>query len=557
MASRRSNADSLARSCRQDLTFVIVQAAGFSALQPFLPRHTMLDTNIQNQLKGYFTRLVRPVRLISSLDSTPASGDMDALLKEVAAISPLISYERDDDSPARRPSFLVTPAEGGTGGIRFACVPLGHEFTSFILAILQAGGHPAKISESEAQTICSLPGPLAFEVFISLSCHNCPEVVQALNLMAILNPAVRVTIIDGALFQKEAADRRIMGVPAVFLNGEPFLSGRRELKEILEKLDRGSAERTLTSLSSKAPFDVLVVGSGPAGTTAAIYSARKGLRTAVVAERLGGQVNETAEIENFTSHLRTDGAALAGRFSEHLNAYDIDIITPHKAVTVTREDSFWTLTLSNGARLRAKALIAATGARWKTLGIPGEADYRGRGVCYCPHCDGPLFRDKRVAVAGGGNSGAEAAIDLAGIASHVTLLQRSPALKADVVLQNKLRSLPNVDIICNALPFELEGDGTRLTALTYEDRTTGIRNRLNVDGCFVQVGLTPNTEWLDGIVETNRFGEIITDQTGASSADGLFAAGDCTAVPYRQIVIALGEGAKASLAAFDWLIRQE
>lgn len=517
----------------------------------------MLDSNIQNQLKGYFTRLVRPVRLISSLDSTPASREMDALLKEVAAISPLISYERDDDSPARRPSFLVTPAEGGTGGIRFACVPLGHEFTSFILAMLQAGGHPAKITEDEAQVIRNLPGPLAFEVFISLSCHNCPEVVQALNLMAVLNPAVRVTTIDGALFQKEAADRRVMGVPAVFLNGEPFMSGRRELKEILEKLDKGSAERTSTSLSAKAPFDVLVVGSGPAGTTAAIYAARKGLKTAVVAERLGGQVNETAEIENFTSHLRTDGTVLASRFTEHLNAYDIDIITPHKAVSAVRsEDGFWTLKLSNGASLRAKAVIAATGARWKTLGIPGETNYRGRGVCYCPHCDGPLFRDKRVAVAGGGNSGVEAAIDLAGIASHVTLVQRGSALKADVVLQNKLRSLSNVDIICNALPVELAGDGSRLTDLTYEDRTTGHRHRIAVDGCFVQIGLTPNTEWLEGTAETNRFGEILIDQTGTTSAEGLFAAGDCTAVPYRQIVIALGEGAKASLAAFDWLIRQ-
>ena len=475
----------------------------------------MLDSNIQNQLKGYFTRLVRPVKLIGTLDDSSAARDMDSLLREVADLSPLITYERDDDSPARRPSFIVAPAEGGTGGIRFACVPLGHEFTSFILAMLQAGGHPPKVSAEDRAVIEALPGPLAFEIFISLSCHNCPEVVQALNLIAVLNPAVRVTTIDGALFQQEAADRRVMAVPTVFLNGEPFISGRRELKEILDKLSAESAQQTVTNLTAKAVFDVLVAGGGPAGTTAAIYAARKGLRTGIVADRLGGQVNETSGIENFTSHLRTDGAALAGRFTEHLAAYDIDIITPQTVASASRdEDGLWTVTLANGARLRTKALIAATGARWK------------------------------------------AAIDLAGLASHVTVLQRSDRLKADEVLQKKLRSLPNVTVILSALPTAVEGDGSRLTAVSYEDRTTGEIRRVETDGCFVQIGLKPNTEWLRDVTELNAFGEIVTDVKGAATAEGLFAAGDCTTVPYKQIVIALGEGARASLAAFDWLIRR-
>lgn len=517
----------------------------------------MLDSNIQNQLKGYFTRLVRPVKLIGTLDDSSAARDMDSLLREVADLSPLITYERDDDSPARRPSFIVAPAEGGTGGIRFACVPLGHEFTSFILAMLQAGGHPPKVSDDDRAVIEALPGPLAFEIFISLSCHNCPEVVQALNLIAVLNPVVRVTTIDGSLFQQEAADRRVMAVPTVFLNGEPFISGRRELKEILDKLSAESAQQTVTNLTTKAVFDVLVAGGGPAGTTASIYAARKGLRTGIVADRLGGQVNETSDIENFTSHLRTDGAALAGRFTEHLAAYDIDIITPQTVASASRdEDGLWTVTLANGARLRTKALIAATGARWKRLGVPGEEDYLGRGVCFCPHCDGPLFREKRVTVVGGGNSGVEAAIDLAGLASHVTVLQRSDRLKADEVLQKKLRSLPNVTVILSALPTAVEGDGSRLTAVSYEDRTTGEIRRVETDGCFVQIGLKPNTEWLRDVTELNAFGEIVTDVKGAATAEGLFAAGDCTTVPYKQIVIALGEGARASLAAFDWLIRR-
>ena len=324
----------------------------------------MLDANIKAQLQSYFTKLRRPIVLKAALDGSQDATNIEALLKEVAELSDKISYEVESDASVRRPSFTVAP-QGGHEGIRFACLPMGHEFTSFVLALLQTGGHPAKISDEESRQIAALKGPLNFEVFISLSCHNCPEVVQALDLISILNPNATVTVIDGALFREEAAGRNVMAVPTVFLNGQSFLSGRRELSEILAKLDTSVAEAAQASISAKAPFDVLVVGSGPAGSTAAIYAARKGLRTGIVADRLGGQVNETADIENFTSILKTDGTALAGNFTAHLKSYDIDIITPHSVAKIEREGDMWRLVLENGSELRSKTIIAASGARWK------------------------------------------------------------------------------------------------------------------------------------------------------------------------------------------------
>ena len=468
----------------------------------------MLDANIKAQLQSYFTKLRRPIVLKAALDGSQDATNIEALLKEVAELSDKISYEVESDASVRRPSFTVAP-QGGHEGIRFACLPMGHEFTSFVLALLQTGGHPAKISDEESRQIAALKGPLNFEVFISLSCHNCPEVVQALDLISILNPNATVTVIDGALFREEAAGRNVMAVPTVFLNGQSFLSGRRELSEILAKLDTSVAEAAQASISAKAPFDVLVVG---------------------------GQVNETADIENFTSILKTDGTALAGNFTAHLKSYDIDIITPHSVAKIEREGDMWRLVLENGSELRSKTIIAASGARWKQLEVPG--------VAYCPHCDGPLFKGKRVAVVGGGNSGVEAAIDLAGIASSVVLLQRGSELTADKVLQEKLLSLPNVTVKYRASTSKLTGSN-KLEKLFYLNRETGETESIDVDGCFVQIGLKPNTEWLDGAVELNAYGEVAVSDRCTTSAPGLFAAGDCTSVPYKQIVIALGEGAKA------------
>lgn len=515
----------------------------------------MLDANIKSQLQSYFTKLRHPIVLKAALNDSQDAAKIEQLLQEVASLSDLITYEVDNDTSVRRPSFSIAP-RNGHAGIRFASLPMGHEFTSFILALLQSGGHPAKISAEEKMQIQNLTGKLSFEVFISLSCHNCPEVVQALNTMAVLNDNIEISIIDGALFREEATARNVMAVPTVFLNGNTFLSGRRQLSEILGKLDDSVAQKAQDSLSAKPPFEVLVVGSGPAGCTAAIYSARKGLRTGIIADRLGGQVNETAAIENFTSVQKTDGTALASSFTDHLKAYDIDIMTPYKVASVEKTGDLWRVTLNNNAVLQSKTLIAASGARWKQLHVPGELDYRGRGVAYCPHCDGPLFKGKRVAVVGGGNSGVEAAIDLAGLAHTVTLLQRGPELTADKVLQEKLLSLPNVKVLYNSLTTRLYGNDSQLTTLEYTDRTTGLSHQLNVDGCFVQIGLTPNTEWLSEQATLNDWGEIVIDDRCRTSAPGLFAAGDCTTVPYKQIVTALGEGAKASLSAFDFLIRQ-
>lgn len=433
---------------------------------------------------------------------------------------------------------------------------MGHEFSSFVLALLQAGGHPVKAEAETLEAVRSLSGPLSFEVFISLSCHNCPDVVQALNLMAVENRNVTVVTIDGALAQEEAKARRVMAVPTVFLNGELFLSGRKTLEEIVALLDENTVRRKAEKLSAALPYDVLVVGGGPAGATAAIYAVRKGFRTGLVAERLGGQLHETSEVANFTSILSTPGSRLADNIEAHLKSYPIELHTAERAASVERDGDLWVLVTESGARLRARTLIAATGASWRRLNVPGEKDFLGRGVAFCPHCDGPLYRGKRVAVIGGGNSGVEAAIDLAGVASHVTLLHRSAALKADNVLKKKLSSLSNVTVLTEARTCAFEGDDGLLTGLRYED-ASGTVHRLDVEGVFVQIGLTPNTTWLSDAVTLNTYGEIPVDARCATTAPGLFAAGDCTDVPFKQIVIGLGEGAKAGLSAFEHLIRHD
>jgi alkyl hydroperoxide reductase subunit F len=514
----------------------------------------MLDNTIKAQLAAYLEKLQQPIELVATLDDSEAARQMRGLLEDIAALSAKVSV-RFDGIDARRPSFAVT-RPGEAPRIVFSGLPMGHEFTSLVLALLQTGGHPAKVDAATIAQIRAIPGSFHFETFISLSCHNCPDVVQALNLMAVVNPGISHTMIDGALFQQEVEARQIMAVPTVYLNGEPFGQGHTSLEEIVAKIDRGAAAREAEKLAAKEVFDVLVVGGGPAGAAAAIYAARKGVRTGVVAERFGGQVLDTLAIENFVSVKETDGPRLAAGLEQHVRDYDVDIINLQRAQALQRTvGGLIEVTLASGATLKSRSAIVSTGARWREMNVPGEKEYRGRGVAYCPHCDGPLFKGKRVAVIGGGNSGVEAAIDLAGIVAHVTLIEFDTALRADAVLQKKLHSLPNVTVVTNAQTLEATGDGEKINGLIYKDRASGEQHRVELEGIFVQIGLLPNTDWLKGTLALSPRGEIEVDARGQTSLPGVFAAGDCTTVPFKQIIIAMGEGAKASLAAFDHLIR--
>ncbi len=512
----------------------------------------MLDANIKTQLKAYLEKLQTPIELVASLDDSAPAQEMRGLLTDIAELSDKVSLREDGDA-ARRPSFAIG-RPGEAARISFAGLPMGHEFTSLILALLQTGGHPPKVDADVIEQIKALPGNFRFETYISLSCHNCPDVVQALNLMAVLNPGVSHVMIDGALFQTEVDKRQIMAVPTMFLNGEEFGAGRMTIEEIIAKVDTGAAARDAARLGARETFDVLIVGGGPAGAAAAIYAARKGIRTGLLAERFGGQVMDTLAIENFISVKETDGPKLVMGLEEHVKDYDVDIMNLQRATQLKAGDLV-EVTLENGAVLRSKSVIIATGARWREMNVPGEKEYRGKGVAYCPHCDGPLFKGKRVAVIGGGNSGVEAAIDLAGIVGHVTLFEFDSKLRADAVLQRKLASLPNVTTVTSALTTEVTGDGNKVNGLVYKDRNTDQVKRIDLAGVFVQIGLLPNTGWLKGTINLSKFGEIEIDAKGQTSVPGVFAAGDCTTVPYKQIVIAMGAGATASLSAFDHLIR--
>ncbi|WKE65096.1 alkyl hydroperoxide reductase subunit F [Gallaecimonas kandeliae] len=514
----------------------------------------MLDATLKQQLDSYLQHIKQPIELSLSADNSPKAEELRALAVELAAMSGNISLI--EAQAHRSPSLGIAPS-GEAPRVSFAGIPLGHEFSSLVLALLQAGGHPSKADPKLLDQIRNLEGEYHFETFISLSCHNCPDVVQALNLMATLNPNIRHEMIDGALFQDEVNERQVMAVPAVYLNGEHFGQGRMTLEEILAKVDTGAAERQAKALADSAPFDVLVLGGGPAGAAAAIYAARKGIRTGLVAERFGGQVMDTVGIENFISVPYTEGPKLAAGLEQHLKQYGVELITGQRAAAVRRGEGI-ELELQSGASLKSRSLILATGARWRELGVPGEAQYRTKGVAYCPHCDGPFFKGKKVAVIGGGNSGIEAAIDLAGIVGHVTVLEFADTLRADQVLVNKAKSLANVDIITNAQTTEVLGDGSKVTGLAYRDRISGEAKVLELAGIFVQIGLVPNTDFLRGSeVELNRMGEVIIDTRGATSMPGVFAAGDATTVPYKQIVIAMGAGATAALSAFDHLIRSD
>lgn len=516
----------------------------------------MLDAAIKGQLKAYLEKLQRPIQLVASLDESAKAQELKSLLQDISTLSDKVSI-REQGSAHYRPSFSVA-GQGEPPRIEFAGIPMGHEFTSLVLALLHSGGHPPKVDAKTIEQIKAIKGRFHFEVFVSLSCHNCPDVVQAVNLLAALNPNFSATMIDGALFQSEVDKRQVMAVPSIYLNGEHFGQGRMSLEEIIAKIDTGAAERDAQALSEKDPFDVLVIGGGPAGAAAAIYSARKGIRTGVVAERFGGQVMDTVGIENFISVKATEGPKLAVALEQHVKEYDVDIINLQKASDVIPGDNPGDLVevkLASGASLKSKSVILATGARWREMNVPGEKEYRGKGVAYCPHCDGPLFKGKRVAVIGGGNSGVEAAIDLAGIVAWVTLVEFDSKLRADAVLQRKLFSLPNVTVITEALTTEVIGDGQKVTALKYKSRNTDEIATVELEGIFVQIGLLPNTDFLKGTVQLTNRGEIEINARGETSVPGVFAAGDCTNVPYKQIIVAMGAGATASLGAFDHLIR--
>jgi len=513
----------------------------------------MLDAGLKTQLKGYLERLSQPVHIVASLDDGAASREMLELLTDIVSLSPLVTLDSRTDGAAVTPSFALGRA-GQEPRVRFAGPPMGHEFTSLVLALLHAGGHPPKTDPAVLERVRGLEADLHFETFVSLSCQSCPEVVQALNVIAVSNPRIRHTMYDGALFREEVERREVLAVPAVFLNGRPFGQGRMQLEEILAKLDAQGARRDTERLHAKAPYEVLVVGGGPAGAAAAIYAARKGIRTGIAAERLGGQLLDTVGIENFISVAETEGHKLAAGLERHVAGYDVDVMNLQRATALVPGSPI-EVRLAGGAVLKAKSVIIATGARWREIDVPGEREYRNRGVAYCPHCDGPLFKGKRVAVIGGGNSGVEAAIDLAGVVQHVTVIEYDAALRADAVLIRKLHSLPNVAVLTSAQTTEVRGDGQRVTGLVYQDRRSGAVHALELAGVFVQIGLVPNTDWLKGAVKLSPRGEVEIDARGQTNVPGVFAAGDCTTVPYKQIVIAMGEGAKASLGAFDHLIR--
>ena len=516
----------------------------------------MLDDTLKSQLQTYLGMLRQPIRLIASLDESETGVEMRNLLETIVSLSDKVSLDTTGNDQ-RKPSFVVA-REGEATGVRFAGLPLGHEFTSLVLALLWTGGHPPKVEQDVLDTIKALEGDFNFEVYMSLTCHNCPDVVQALSLMAIFNPKVKTVVIEGGAFQKEVTEREIMAVPMVFLNGQVFGSGRMSVEEIVAKLDTKSGEREAAKLNAKDPFDVLIVGGGPAGAAAAVYAARKGIRVGVAAERFGGQVNDTMAIENYISVLETDGPKFAAALESQVRHYGVDIMNLQRAAKVipaAAAGEMVKVQMENGGTLQARTVILSTGARWRNVNVPGEQEYKNKGVAYCPHCDGPLFKGKRTAVIGGGNSGIEAAIDLAGIVEHVTVIEFAEQLKADAVLVNKLKSLPNVTVHTNAQTTEITGDGSIVNGLRYKDRATGTEHHVELAGVFVQIGLVPNTEFLKDTVDLTKFGEIVVDAKGHTNVPGVFAAGDCTTVPYKQIVIAAGEGAKAALSAFDHLIR--
>jgi alkyl hydroperoxide reductase subunit F len=500
-----------------------------------------LEANIKQQLEQYLALMESNITIKVSAGSDAVSTEMAELVNELAAMSDKITVE--PALLARAPSFQIGDR------VTFAGIPLGHEFTSLIMALLQVSGRKPKVDDKVIDQIKNIRGEYKFTTYISLSCHNCPDVVQALNIMSVLNPGIKHTMVDGAAFQDEVTAKNIMAVPYVELNGEAFGSGRMTLEEILAKM---GSQADVSDIDGKE-YDVLVVGGGPAGASAAIYAARKGIRTGIVAERFGGQVMDTMGIENLIGTTYTEGPKLVAQLEEHVKEYAVDVMNLQRAKSITRKDLV-EVELESGARLKSKTVIISTGARWRNLGVSGEAEFKNKGVAYCPHCDGPLFKGKHVAVIGGGNSGVEAAIDLAGIVGHVTVFEFMPELKADAVLQKRLYSLPNVTVHKNVQVKAITGTD-KVHGINYVERDTNTEQHLELEGVFVQIGLVPNTDWIGDSLERTRFGEIVVNNHGATDMPGVFAAGDCTATPYKQIIISMGSGATAALGAFDYLIR--
>ncbi len=516
----------------------------------------MLDQNLQQQLRGLLGQIPDSIALQLTLGTDEESRELDNLARELAALSDRVRLLTEPGNATRKPTLDILAPERGTR-ISFAGVPSGHEFTSLVLALLHSGGHPLRLEPEVQQQIRNLPGDQNFEVYISLSCQTCPDVVQALNMLAALNPGIRTTMIDGALFQQEIEQRNILAVPTVYLNGKRFSQGRVSVTDVLRKLDAGSANQGNAALNQKDPYDMLIVGGGPAGASAAIYAARKGLRTGVVAENFGGQVLDTLGIENFISVKATEGPRLVASLEEHVRSDAVDIMSSQRVreVAAKGEDGLFRVRTESGAELRARSVVLATGARWRQVNVPGETQYKGNGVAYCPHCDGPLFKGKKVAVIGGGNSGIEAAIDLAGIVEHVTVLEFASTLKADKVLVDKARSLRNITIITDAQTTAIDGDGARVNGVRYKQRNTGVEHKVELAGVFVQIGLVPNSDPVKGLAELSKFGEVLTNRKGETSVPGIFAAGDVSDTAFKQIIIAMGHGATASLGAFEYLIR--
>ncbi|MGF2070294.1 alkyl hydroperoxide reductase subunit F [Enterococcus casseliflavus] len=506
-----------------------------------------LDKAIKDQLTQYLAMLESEVVFAATLGEDDSSTKVREFLEEIAEMSPKITIQAV--ASERTPSFSIN-RPGEESGIAFAGLPSGHEFTSFILALLQVSGRPPKIDETLQKRIKAIDKPLHFETYVSLTCHNCPDVVQALNIMAVLNTSISHTMIEGGMFKEEIDKKKIMAVPTVFLDGEEFASGRQTIEQLLEK---AAGPTSKDDFAEKELFDVLVVGGGPAGGSAAIYAARKGINTGMVVETMGGQVMETLGIENMIGTPYTEGPKLMRQVEEHINEYNVDVMKGQRAKDIRRNDVI-EVELENGAVLKTKTAILATGARWRNINVPGEKEFKNKGVAYCPHCDGPLFAGKEVAVIGGGNSGIEAAIDLAGMAKHVYVLEFLPELKADLVLQNRLNTLENVTVITNAATKDIAGSD-HVEQLTYVDRETSGEFTLAVEGVFILIGLMPNTEWLKDRIVLNERNEIVVDKHGATNIEGVFAAGDCTDSVYKQIITSMGSGATAALGAFDHLIR--
>ena len=515
----------------------------------------MLTPQLLQVLQQYTADMQTPLRFVLQTGKHSKRAELVKFLSDFASVSPMLTVEERNAS-LRSPITFMLETAGVDTGIHFSGIPGGHEFNSLVLAVLHASGTNLKLDASLQNLIKQVQDPLHFEVFISLSCHNCPDVVQALNQFALLNPNITSEMIDGGLFKALVESREIQGVPSVYLNGELFANGKVDAAQLIEKLIARYPALAQASNEEQLPLqDVTVIGGGPAGVSAAIYSARKGLKVTLVADRIGGQVKDTIDIENLIGTPKTTGPNLAGALQAHMNDYDITL-KEHLKVNSVSGDDIKHITLSTGEVIHTKTVIIATGAKWRELGIPGEKEHIGNGVAYCPHCDGPFFKGKDVAVIGGGNSGIEAALDLAGIVKSVTVFEFAPQLKADKVLVDKAESRANITILRNVATQEVTAAHGKVNALIYTDRATNNQHTLPLQGIFVQIGLVPNSAFVEGMIDRSRMGEIIIDERCQTSAKGIYACGDVTTVPYKQIIISMGEGAKASLSAFDYLIKE-